>query len=692
MAKLNYSSFDEKAFEDERLAMENFRKNCYGEDMEAVWKKIKAQYVPDSDELQTYASVTFNEQGDAIPNTFFAADQTSDLYHLKEPLLGVKVHAGLSLLTQRTPQVRWDSIPGYSKRVKHLEAIRKNDWRDNQTRLQYIMLWFYDIMYGSSFWRRFHERDERVVYLPEQIDKATGEVKYKKEKIVEYDQLTARAYSPMEVWIDPATRPFMPRSMRKVMYEDVFDETTFTRLFKDKISKDKFNSIQPTAAPGRTGDNWFTCRYIENKDLDLYAVSVNEKFVLKSHIPFNHKDLSMEMITWLPRDEQNPYGLGPIEMALPNKKIMDELQNMTLSQLKFSIYKATFITGTLKTDGGESDELHIRPDTIYKSSGDVKFFDMPGPGVEAWNGVDRMRARVDDASGINRPLGGEITGSTAYETDLAKDAALSRLTVPIDRMVLMLERDTEKLFELQKQYYSLPEVIEISDPAEVAAAYEELAKATDISAQAEGEGVKPDFSLFVDTTPEGETKYFKGTFRTMQVSNEEDSNGHMTAGLQSESITLHPEIWDWRGKIYVVSDSLLSVTPTLDRQKTMEAYNMVTPQFSMPPELVAKPVREILKLYGQDIEKILPEHWLQYLSQLDSGKITREQAALMAQQALAQMQMMKNGTASSSEPTMSFEQDRAPSVVSQAAPVNPLASKAQSLQPNGAPSSFGATE
>lgn len=692
----SFSTFDEKMFQDEKRLMEDFRKNCYGANMESIWEKIKHQYIPETEDMKIFASVTVDESGNISQDRLFASNKDSDLYDLKEPLLGVKVHAGLSLLTQRTPQVKWDSIAGYQKRVKELEAIRKNDWRDNQTRLQYVMLWFFDIMYGTAFWRRFHERDERTVYLPESVNKVTNEVSYKKQKIVEYDQITAKAYSPFEVWIDPATKPFMPRSMRKVMYEEVYDETTFLRLFKDKVSKEKLKSILPKSAVGRQGDNWFVCRFYENKDHDLYAVEVNDTFLFKDHLPFNHKDLSIEMITWMPRGGENPYGLGPIEMALPNKEILDELQNMTLSQLKFSIYKATFISGNLKQDGAEGDELKIRPDNVYKVSGgtgDIKFFDMPGPGAEAWNGIDRMRARVDDATGINRPLGGEITKSTAYEIDLAKDAALARLTVPIDRMVLMLERDTEKLFELQKQYYSLPEIIEISDPLEITQAYEELAKAS-LNNPLEEKGEAPDFSLFVDKDEDGTEHVYKGVFRTMQISEGTDQSGGSTPGLESQSITLHPDIWDWRGKIYVVADSILSVTPTLERQRTMEAYNIVIPQFSMPPEIIAKSAREIMKLYGQDIEKIFPEHWLQYLAQLDSGKITREQAAQMAMQALAQMQAQKAGTPSNSEQTMSFEQERAPQVATNvgATSQSMINSASQTMNPVGSLSNMGANQ
>ena len=608
---MSYKKFDSEMFSVLKARMEDARKP-----VEANWMKIREAYLPENliGRLLTELNIDTDSGLVAIDRILGAAGESQDgLLQSKEPLVAVKVHTALSLLTQRTPNVLWDSDnASYEKLVPVISGLRDKDWLDTETRLQYVMLWFFLIMYGETNWRRFYLKDERDVFLPDEINLETKEVSYKPSTMVDFDGTRAEALSPFQVWSDPGARPNAPSSNRMVMYEKIMDHDTFMRRFKDLVPSKKLEEIKPGPADGYEGDNYYRLRCYEHMDWDLYYIEANDKPLIKDHLPWNHKQLSVLSAIWMPRDERSPHGLGPIEMMLDNKYKLDKLEGMTLSQVKYSIYKSFFYSGHIEGEG-EGGDLSIRPDRAYKASnpGDIKLIESKGPGEDAWKAIERQRERIDDITGINRPLGGEIVKTTAFQTDLAKDAALARLSTPINHMVSLLTQDAYLMLELQRQYYSLPEVKELVDQ-------DELNEAMLSLKQAELEGKPASFDLwFEEGADEGE-RVFRGDYRVERIS-QANSDGIPDISGPKHQAVLRPEVFDWKGKMYVVADSLLTITPTLERTRKLEVYNMLIPLFSQPPELVAKPAKQLAKLYGIEIKDLFPESWLMYLKSIQEG-------------------------------------------------------------------------
>src|SRR3990167_2610768 len=101
--EITYNSFTLDQFKDFKAKMENYRRNCFGEDMEAVWETIQKQYLPKNEaDLRVMAKYTLNTDGTATPDRLFVQEDT-EIIDTEEPLVAIKVHTGLSLLTQRTP-------------------------------------------------------------------------------------------------------------------------------------------------------------------------------------------------------------------------------------------------------------------------------------------------------------------------------------------------------------------------------------------------------------------------------------------------------------------------------------------------------------------------------------------------------------------------------------------------------------
>jgi len=669
---LTFESFNFDTYKDEARAMEEFRKQAHGEAVEELWNNIEKRYLPSTiSELRTYAQYDLDTDGNATPTRFFAENDNDGLIDHHEPLIAVKLHTGLALMTQRTPDVVWDSDNElYASRVPVLSALRKEDWMDDQTRQQYVMMWFYNIMFGTTFWRRFYDSYTRPVKYLESINLDSGEEVYRDGEITEIDQTVGEALSPLDVWIDPATVPAKPRSMRKVMYEKVYDFDTFYRLFKDEAKPEFFNKVEPTSIPGYEGEHWVKCRYYEDINLDLYYVVANDDFpLLKQRLPWNHKGLSVRMATWMPRGRKNPYGLGPIEMMGPDQKLLEDLVNMTMNQMLFSIYKSMIHQGSLTMDGQEGEDIRLAPNKIYKSTDPkaIAFIDVPGPGRESWQAIETQRARTDEASGFNKPLGGELSKTTAFEIDVAKDAALARLATPIASVVQLLRWDAEVIFELQKQFYTLPRITELTDPDLIASAIAELEKVNQAIVM-DPKAPKAKFDIWFDETDEENPRVFQGDYRTTQVSLQDMPSGESVAGLGKQEAVLTADVYDWRGKIHVVADSLLSITPSLERTKKLEGYNILIPMFVKPPELMAKPARSLAKLYGLNVEDLFPEHWLQFLKQVDSGEVQPQ----VPENPVGRPPNAQGGIEDALGPA-GFEQERAEQVVTNVGGQNSLA-------------------
>ncbi len=69
----------------------------------------------------------------------------------------------------------------------------------------------------------------------------------------------------------------------------------------------------------------------------------------------------------------------------------------------------------------------------------------------------------------------------------------------------------------------------------------------------------------------------------------------------------------WRGIFKVIPRSIIDSSQELTKASKMELFNMLIPILQFPPELYAKPVKQILKIQEEDAEDWLPQSWLDAL-------------------------------------------------------------------------------
>ena len=275
---------------------------------------------------------------------------------------------------------------------------------------------------------------------------------------------------------------------------------------------------------------------------------------------------------------------------------------MTVDQLTLSIYKMFFYQGTERLT--ETGDVKISPGVGKQvlDPKNIQWLQVPGPGAEAWQGIEMFKKDLDDASGITEPLMGTITGKTAFEIAQAKEAALKRLKMPLDNVEDALEQEAYITLSLINILYSIPETYKIADPQLIEDYLGE---------------VKGDSELYEDlgTDEEGNRTIEAKVYPEFPLNLEEDEKGNLIESSDTRFFRIKPRFLKWEGIVNVKGESTLTPSKQLDKALEMEMYNMLIPLLGNPPEIYNKVAKNIVKLYDKDPREILPDSWMQEAEQ-----------------------------------------------------------------------------
>jgi hypothetical protein len=288
--------------------------------------------------------------------------------------------------------------------------------------------------------------------------------------------------------------------------------------------------------------------------------------------------------------------VGIYEAIRYDQKMLDRIRNMTIDQLTLSIYKMFFYTGTqMLTDTGE---IQISPGVGKQvlNPRDVNWLEVPGPGQDAWLGIERFKKDIDESSGISDTLEGTITGKTAFEIAQAKEAALKRIKSPLDNVLEALDTEAYITISLIQILYSIPEVFRISDPLLI-----------------------DDYLKEIESDPELYERDEAGNFSAkvfpeFPLNLEEDEGGNLIEGPSTRFLRIKPKLTQWEGIVNVKAQSILTGSKQVDKALELEMYNILIPLLAQPSELYKKTAKNLVKLYDRDPRDILPDLWLQEVS------------------------------------------------------------------------------
>lgn len=592
--------------------LQEFRKqNHYGTNLETLWAESDREYVPHRIGNKGKKMLVTDEdkgwRGALV--SLGASDWQSDIAQTNPY---TKIQTALSILVDRNPSgVFLPASKRYTATTELIKQLYQRSWEYAKSKNQ-LKLFIYNLAkYGWACARTYPFRVTRKVKVMSEYNQESPEnSKYEDKEIVEFNDIFRENLDPWNVWIDDMTRPSNQFSIRDWCWRKVYAKDAAQEEFR-KYSRWKYVETGGITSDKVTQQGDSSKRFkerdlvevyfYENRLKDLFMVIINGVPVVIEPLPISDakgiKKLSLWHAYWTLRHSESPYGIGIYEAIRYDQKMLDRIRNMTIDQLTLSIYKMFFYTGTQMLQ--ETGDIKISPGVGKQvlNPRDVNWLEVPGPGQDAWLGIERFKKDIDESSGISDTLEGTITGKTAFEIAQAKEAALKRIKSPLDNILEALDTEAYVTISLIQILYSIPETYKIVDPLLIEDYLKEV-------------GSDPD--LYERDTEGGFTAK---VFPEFPLQLEEDEGGNLIETGKTRFFRVKPKLMQWEGIVNVKAQSILTGSKQVDKALELEMYNILIPLLAQPPEIYARVAKSIVKLYDRDPRDILPDSWIALESQ-----------------------------------------------------------------------------
>ena len=587
--------------------LQEFRKQVhYGTNLETLWAESDKEYVPHRLGTTGKRVIATDEEkgwrGSLI--TLGADDWQSDIAQTNPY---TKINTALSILVDRNPSgVFLPASKRYTATTELIKQLYQRSWEYAKSKNQ-LKLFIYNLAkYGWACARTYPLRITRKVrVLKEYNQEEPAKSKYEKKEIVEFNDIFRENLDPWNVWIDDMARPSNQFSVRDWCWRKVYAKDTAEEEFGKYpnwkyvqiggITTDKVDQLSNSNKQFREKE-LIEVYFYENRLKDLFLVIANGVPVIIEPLPISDakgiKKLSLWQTYWTLRHGESPYGIGIYEAIRWDQKMLDRVRNMTIDQLTLSIYKMFFYTGTQTLQ--ETGDIKIKPGVGKQvlNPKDINWLEIPGPGQDAWLGIERFKKDIDESSGISDTLEGTITGKTAFEIAQAKEAALKRIKSPLDNVLEALDAEAYITISLIQILYSIPETYKIADPLLIEDYLREIGSDTDLYERDE------------------EGNFTAKVFPEFPLQLEEDENGNLIETAKTQFFRIKPKLMQWEGIVNVKAQSILTGSKQVDKALELEMYNILIPLLAQPPEIYSKLGKNLVRLYDKDPRDILPDTWI----------------------------------------------------------------------------------
>lgn len=533
----------------------------------------------------------------------------------------IKIQTALSILVEGNPEgVFQPGLRKYEQTTLLAKSLHKQSWQEAHSKQQLKVGIFNLAKYGFMCMRTFPYRVARPVqdlktYNAENPLKS----EYTTRENVEYDGIWRESLPPRHVWIDDLARPGDYLNVRDWAFYKKYSLEQFRREFG---AYPYASYVMPTSVREEEGNttnqsekrkvlqdaNTVNMYFYENKELDWYGVRANDVWVIpRLPLPTLHKQLSGWWTHWTLRDDATIFGIGIFEAIRHDHSLLDQIRNMTIDQLVLLIYKFFLYSGTNQADS--TGVIRITPG-VGKQVTDVnniKWVDVPGIGAEVFKMIEKIEEDIEDASAVSKPVQGRELGKTAFELKVVRDASLQRLKTPLENIADALTQEAYLTVKLNEQILSLPEVIRLQDPENIKAYMDEV------------RGNEELYEAYTDS--DGNFVFNARLPKEVHLSLETDPKGNLVEGEEERFFRIIPSKLRWEGLIRIDPQSVLAPSKELDKQMKLELFNLVMPLIQPTIPMAAdelqlylakmlKPVKNILRVYEEDVNDWLPDDWL----------------------------------------------------------------------------------
>ena len=616
-----------KFYKERIVDLQESRKSQYGTDLDELWAQADAAYIPHRLGTSGKKVVATDEEkgwrGSLVQ--IGASDWQSDIAH-NNPY--IKIQTALSILIDQNPTgVFTPAGKKYEATTNLHKQLYQRSWEHAQSKQQLKLFVFNLAKYGWSIARTYPLRISRKVRELVSIDQENPSKNvYQEKEVVEFNDIFRENLDPRNCWIDDIARPNNKFSIRDWAWRKVyaFDaaEEEFGKYPNWKFVspggnvEDTINNNKNTKKDSQRRDkNLIEIFFYENRLKDLFMVVANGVPVVIEPLPISDssglKKLSCWQTYWTLRHAQCPYGIGIYEAMRFDQAMLDRFRNMTMDQLALSIYKMWFYQGTQTLT--ETGDIKIKPG-IGKQVLDPKnvtFLEVPGPGNDAFSGIEMMRKDVDESSGIIQTLQGDTQEKTAYQSAVSRESALKRLKTPLDNILDALNEEGYITISLIQLVYSIPEIYEISDP-ELIDAYMNA--------------VQSDPELYDRVQGENGEVFQAKVFPEFPINMETDEKGNLIETEQTKFFRVKPRFLKWEGTINIKAQSILTPSKEVNKAMELEFFNVLNPllaTLAQERQLAltigenpildnlphGKAAKSLVKLYEKDPKDIFPQSW-----------------------------------------------------------------------------------
>ena len=633
--------------------LQETRKDHYGHDLDAIWSQADIDYIPHRLKATGKKVVATDEtrgwRGSVV--SLGSSDWQSDL---SQSNVYIKVQTALAILVDQNPSaVLTPTTKKYTATTEIIKQLYERSWEIAKSKGQLRLFVFNLAKYGWACARTYPLRVVRKVKVLKEYNAENPEESvYDEKEVVEYNDIARENLDPRNVWLDDMAKPNNQLSIKDWAWRKVYDMDEFKDIYgKYKRSElvQPGGNIEETITSGTTkkveNENLVEVLFYENRQKDLFMVIANGVPIIIEPLPISDtkgvKRLSLWQAYWNLRHAESPYGVGIYESVRYDQSALDRIRNMSLDQLTLSIYKMFFYQGTQSLT--ETGDFKISPGVGKQvlDPKNVNWLDVPGPGQDAWMGIEMFRKDVDEASGITDPLLGQVTGKTAFEIAQAKESALKRMKNPLDNILDALNEEGYITISLMQILYSIAETYEITDPRLI----EDYMNEIQSDPQLYERTPKMD-----DETGEMSETFTAKVYPEFPLNLDKDEKGNLTETQDTQFFRIKPDCLPWEGVINVKAQSLLSPSKQIEKAQELEMYSVLNPmmlqaaqermlliQSGQPAGIDAltsgKTIKSLITLYDKDPRDIIPDNWLvDPAAQAQSLFVPAEQAGQIQQQ------------------------------------------------------------
>lgn len=599
--------------------------------LEDKWKEADEEYIPHELDFGTTRKRFETDQDTGLRSRMVPVGDATQQWRsaASAPTLLAKIQTAVSIMVDKMPEADLVAmLKRYEKTTELAYALWKRNWQITDAREKLKVIIFNLIKYGWTA----QSTSPRTIKYPKRIltEKDTEHPEnnlYVEKTLTWFNDVDREPLDVYRTWIDEMTRPYDRYSMNESYHEKDYSYDNFKIEFGEYENFDcvprnslmvredttKKTNRASTNEEYKTRQDVVTVGFFQSRTKDLYVLYIPAKKIVLHHSPMPNDDgyLSITHTLWLLRSSKLPYGVSLWEIIRSNKQLFDKMKNMTMDQLVLSIMKFGFYNGTSANLGdGKMEIIPGQARQLNSPSGkpEVNWMEIPGPGEEAWKGMEAIDTMIDKDSGITDTLEGEVTGKTLGEVLHAKEAALKRMKTPLDNIAWLINEDAYLTLSWMSQVYTIPNVMEFVDEAEMQA----FEKENEINRS----------ELFGTEKADGSIGGpFTAHYLPQLSLHLEDREGKMVQSKKSKFFQvgtddgqIKPKDLKWRGIFKVIPRSIVDSSQELIKASKMELSNMLVPLLGQPPEIVARACEQMCKVNEEDPKDWLPDSFIAFLA------------------------------------------------------------------------------